>query len=140
MTKKEKFKSIVLKIINRSNPSQYTSFDDLLEKTCSTVANGSKSSFLGDDEISFIKSDPKIYANILEICKSASKQIEEKHVNNHEKTIESILVQLNVHNTSSAKPPPNIEYIKKEVVPGNPIKGTIGELLLLLDLSPTPYQ
>lgn len=140
MNKKDRLKTIILKIINRCNPSNYDSFDDLLQKTTSTVSDTSRSSFLTNDEISFIKEDPKIRTNILEICKSVSRQIKERSANNHEKTIESILVELNIHNSSFAKPPPNIKYITEELVNGNPIKGTIDEILLLLDLSPTPYQ
>jgi hypothetical protein len=136
MTDIEILKLIVTKINNRTDINLFSSFDELIQRV--TKTSSSKSTFLNDEEIAWVKKRPKIEKNIIKICRKVSDQ-EEKDRENYNSTIEKIIGDLELGRGTRSEPRKTIQYLCN-VEKFSLVSNTIDEILINLDLSLLPYE
>lgn len=129
-----KLHAIVLKVINRCNYSEFNSFNEIIAQSNKTVADGGKSTFMTKKEIEYVRNNPKIYDNILKICKIVDEELRLQSSN--QITTESILFNLNLSINSEVDIPDHFRYLESH----SEIGGTIEQILVLMDLSSKPYE
>lgn len=135
--------NLIKKINNRCNPEKYSSFSELCEKVKETTYN-SRSSFLTENELEFIKSNPEIENNILKLC---IKQ-REKENKDTKFTVSNILDILLLTEQSTEVYNNKLKQYENPKIGINflndpnskSIHGTIEEILIMLDLSVVPYR
>lgn len=138
---KQQLELLITKICNRCNPNDYETFGDLLNEIEKTAVNGDPT-FLTEEEIKLIESNPEIEKNILKMC---SKVVQKRTFS--ENTIEYIIFKLNMSGTKKSEKFKSTYYISSNKnlkfltePESKPLKGTIEEVLIMLDLSIIPYK
>lgn len=133
--------NIIQKIIHRCNPSEYASFDDLMSDINGTVFDDDYgSTFIDEDDINWIKSDPELNENIIELCKI---NFEESKGGGIEGTIHMILVDLDLIYQPKSKilnisfDFKNLSYLQKHT---EELCEILESQLILNDLSILPYK
>ena len=124
-----KLHTIIIKMINRYTVSEYESFDDILLSDPNGVC-------LSDEEIEYVKKNPKVYSNFIKICELVDKKIQKRDSLSNKILVESILLDLNLSMKSDCEEPMNVQYLKNN----SQIYGTIEEILISMDLSSKPYE
>lgn len=138
---RQQLELLITKICNRCNPDHYETFDDLLDDIEKTAVNGDPS-FFTEEDIELIQSNPDIEKNILKMC---SKVVQKREFS--EDTIEYIISKLNMSGTKKSEKFKSTYYISSNKnlkfltePESKPLKGTIEEVLIMLDLSIIPYR
>lgn len=127
--KDSKLHTIIIKILNRYTVSDYKTFDDILLSDPNGVC-------LSDEEIEYVKKDPRVHFNFIKICELVDKKIQKKDSLSNKILIESILLDLDLSMKSDYEEPMNLQYLKNN----SQIYGTIEEILVSMDLSSKPYE
>ncbi len=91
---------------------------------------------MSDEEIEYVKKNPKVYSNFIKICELVDKKIQKRDSLLNKILVESILLDLNLSMKSDCEEPMNVQYLKNN----SQIYGTIEEILISMDLSSKPYE
>ena len=134
-----KLYAIVIKVLNRCTISEFNSFNEIIIENEKTVKGGG-ATFIDNEEIEYIKKNPKLYDNFLKICELVDKKIQMQESLSHKITTESILFDLDLSVNSEVDTPTNFQYLINDPENYKQIKGTVEEILIYMDLSSKPYE
>lgn len=134
-----KLYAIVIKVLNRCTISKFNSFNEIIIENEKTVKGGG-ATFIDNEEIEYIKKNPKLYDNFLKICELVDKKIQMQESLSHKITTESILFDLDLSVNSEVDTPTNFQYLINDPENYKQIKGTVEEILIYMDLSSKPYE
>lgn len=141
MISKKQLKTIIDKINNRCSPFKYETFDELLDEVEKTSISGN-ASFFTEDEIKWVQSHPEIERNIMEMCRTVIKNTP----TDDNATLYGILRRLNLSFNEDMRDKKEYYLIGKKNLQflstsdSHSVRGTMEEILLMLDLSLIPYR